>query len=992
MDNLDIFTLGFQTSRYNTAGSLMHKVESFEDLRNLAKGKSKEELPLVFPTFGQRGKEYFNVNTEEGNNTPRIGQLVNLYMDKFDCSGLRDYEVRGRALEYYTYNCPTHLYGGSNVVLVDIDTTVLTQSVMQNADKINELCNNSILLIQPSFSGKLHIIMHIRNMNTIEEYQRESAIAITWLCKAIEVVVGTDPFTIKDHKGDCCIDPTSYSAGTSIAISDNDYILFPNCWQFEIPDEQRKKVCKVAGVKFERVFREKVDYAQTNPFGSEFTITNPHKVKVDRKYIVGDGWKGNDVRMQFANVLLWYCKGDADKFNELRKELFANYNQITPVGDRNVNPLFKAAFDKEFGVVTTTTNIEYEPTATSGIVIPKDGWLTDYMDTIEQELESNRRIEVVSPTGTGKTVLITEYAKKHKTLIIVPFNSQLVNYGCDWINIISKDNKDFDLERSNVAVYDQAIKHFGILNSDWDVIVDECHLLWCDRSWRESATDVVNRINDLDNNKVMLLTATNTIEDSLFNVEKTLTFTRERDVVEVKWMDVTTPYSTIEKLITDKKKTCVFSDRYAKSLASNQSLKMGWGNVVLCHSESKSKGYQRILDNQMLDAPLTVSTKILYSGNNFNNQEPIRLIIQIDGNYDYSYIVQSVGRFRKCQDLEVFVVNDVRQHSGDAPTDQIVLDRLNAMRAKGSNIAKLMTDRHKDDKYYNPYAAVEIEDYYLKIDKEKIIADLCATSYIKVVDCGMCDDGKEFPMDEVKRRRSAALIDNIRRCSNLNELVKYDEEDDAMTNRWKSEIGWICADISPESVKRYIVERSDESAIQIDTIISEMHSIINISELSLSEIRRIKDNYEAFADDECNAYGVDGDTKDRITMYAKRISRLLNRVDVKYPSTPIYNLNHNDLFGLAIDLIDESKIELKEVRRQNGQRTGTQNRQPITIKFVGNCWDDSGLEGMDADHNTITFECKGDCMRFLGIGSKAFSRLVKGERVKAAKNWQVVQD
>lgn len=982
---LAFFCLGFQPDRNGTKGSLVRRLKSFADIRAIAKGKAKDQLPPIFPSFGKRGSEFHIFNIEY----PDYGQqLVELFKADNTDTSLNDYrigwEVANHSAEIFGSHIP-------DTVLVDIDTTVLTNDVMNNADKINGLLNNSILFIQPSFSGKLHIIIHIKNQYSEQEYRNEAAVAVVCLCRAIELVTGIDPFTLKDHKGDCCIDPTSISPYTPMYMADNDYWLNPNCWEFAIDDNDRKKAAEKAGVSFNRVFTTET-YKPVTPFAGEFTISNPHRVKVDRNYIVDKGGSGNDVRMQFANVMWWYVKGDVNKYNDLREQLFVNYREFTPVGDKNPNPLYKAAFDKEFGVVTTTTNIEYDPTATSGIVIPKDGWLCDYMDTIEKELETNRRIEVVSPTGTGKTVLITEYAKNHKTLIIVPFNSQLVNYGCDWINIISKENKGFDLERSNVAVYDQAIKHFGLLGDDWDVIVDECHLLWCDRSWRESATDVVNRINDLEKNKVILLTATNTIEDSLFNVEKTLTFTKERNTVEVKWMDVTTPYTTIEKLITDKKRTCVFSDRYAKRLASNQSLRMGWGNVVLCHSESKSKGYQRILENQMLDARLTVSTKILYSGNNFNNEDPIRLIIQIDGNYDYSYIVQSVGRFRKCKDLEVFVVNDVRQHSGDAPTDQMVLDRLNAMRAKGSNIAKLMTDRHKDDKYYNPYAAVEIEDYYLKIDKAKIIADLCATSYIKVIDCGMCDDGKEFPMDEVKRRRSAALIDNIRRCSNLNELVKYDEEDDAMTNRWKSEIGWICADISPESVRRYIVERSDESAIQIDTIISEMHSIINISELSISEIRRIKDNYEAFADDECKAYGVDGDAKDRITRYAKRIARLLNRVDVKYPSTPIYNLNNNDLFGIAIDLIDESKIELKEVRRQNGQRTGTQNRQPITIKFVGDCWDDSGLEGMDAQHNTITFECKGDCMRFLGIGSKAFSRFVKGERVKAAKNWLAVQD
>lgn len=976
---LCFWTLGYQTNRNGVKGSLVHRLRSFDDLRAIAKGKTKDQLPPIFPSFGKRGSEFhpFNIEPAEYHQ-----QLVELYKAENPNIKLNDYQI-----DYEVANHSGTLFGTQipNTVLVDIDTTVLTDAVMQNAKEISELCNDSILFVQPSFSGKLHIIMSISSQHTEEDYRNEAAIAVTCLCRAIELVVGIDPFTLPDHKGDCCIDPISISPYIPMYMADNDYWYNPDCWEFALTDEQREKAAKKAGVHFKRVFTT-TTYAPVNPFVGEFTISNPHQVKVDRNYIVDGGGSGNDVRMQFANVMWWYVKGDKNAYETLRQQLFINYREFTPVGSKTPNPLYKSAFDKEFGVIATATNIVYNPTPTSGINIPKDGWLTDYMETIEQELETHRRIEVVSPTGTGKTVLITEYSKKHKTLIVVPFNSQLINYGCEWVNIISKDDKDFDPDRSNVAVYDQAIKHFGQLNAEWDVIVDECHLLWCDRSWRESATDVVNRINTLKNNKIMLLTATNTIENTLFNIEKTLTFTKERDVVEVKWMDVTTPYKTIEKLITNKKKTCVFSDRYAKTLAANQSLKMGRSNVVLCHSESNSKGYQRILENEMLDAKLTVSTKILYSGNNFNNEEPIRLIIQIDDNNDYSYIVQSVGRFRKCKDLEVFVVNNVKNHIGNAPTDQQVLDALNTMRAKGSNIAKIMTDRQKEDKYYNVDAAVEIENYYSTISKAKIIADLCATSYIKVIDCGLCDDGKEFPINEVKRRRSTALIDNIRRYSNIKDATKYDAEDDSMTTEWKSAIASICLEMSAESVRRYIVERSDEKLIQIDTIIGEMYSIINIANLSLDEIRRIKENYEAFAEDECKAYGVEGNTKDRITRYAKRIANLLNKVDVKYPITPISRICNNEFFEVAIENLEEYKIELQAIRTQNGLNS----KQPISIRFIGDCYDDAGLEGMDAQQNIVTFDCKGDCMRFLNISERTFSKFVKGERVRAARNWQVV--
>ena len=60
----------------------------------------------------------------------------------------------------------------------------------------------------------------------------------------------------------------------------------------------------------------------------------------------------------------------------------------------------------------------------------------------------------------------------------------------------------------------------------------------------------------------------------------------------------------------------------------------------------------------------------------------------------------------------------------------------------------------------------------------------------------------------------------------------------------------------------------------------------------------------------------------------------------------------------------------------------------ITIRCIANdlpC----DMEELNPDY-TRTFASKGDCMRFLNIGSKQFSKFVKGEPCSISEVWKVV--
>ena len=984
MDNFQGLTIGYQsTVRGNGTGSLVHKLESFEQLRELAKDKVKDDLPATFAFFGRRGNEYF-APKRGGNNLERISELVELYKSEHDCEGLIDCEVQDLALRHYG---EIHLHGGSNVVQVDVDTTLFTTDVMKNADELNELCEDSVVLVQPSFSGKLHIILHTRYITDIDEYKREAAIVTTWVCKAIEKITGTNPFEVFDENGKCCVDVNGVKPSQALYFSDNDYIEFKDSYEFVITDEQRERTAESAGLLFQRVFADKVDYVAIDPFEGKFEITNPHKIKVTRKYAVGN-YTGNDVRMQYANVLLWYCRGDMKQFRTMCKQLFVNYKEFSPVGDKNPNILFKGAFDREFGIVVTEQTTTYEPTSPEGILIPKGHWLSEYGDEIEQALATNRQIEVVAPTGTGKTVYISEYARRHKTLIVVPFNSQLVNYEKDWVNIVTMDKKSFKKNMSNVAVFDQAVKHFETLDKTWTVVVDEAHLLWCDRSWREAATNVVAQIRYLsDSHKIMLFTATDTIERKLFGIDRIVRFTCERSTVTCKWMDVTNPYTVMEKLIADTKKTCIFTDRYAQMLAMNLTYDFGGKTVTLCHSRTTDEKYQQVLEEQQLVSKVTISTKILYSGNNFNNEEPVRVVVQIDKNYDHSYIIQAIGRFRRCEDLEVFILNDLSDHEKQGGDDVLKTEReLKRMEKQGSNIAKVMLTRTDiDDDYYNADAAAELERYYAKIDKNYIIDQLCRTGYLRVIDCGVCSEEKEAPVNKLKRQRSNDLVQRIRDNAHIiHRIIKEDKEDDVDTAGWKSALRNLAEDhIDAKSMARYITLRSENSSVMMDTIIRELYTIVNIQDLTPDEINKIKTDYKKFAQEETE--GCSKGTKDKVRTYTCFLHRILAHIELEYPSQDFAHITPEEMIFVATEVWEKEKIRIKA----SASASGRLRAEPFSIRWVGG-ETLPDIDGLAESFGVMTFPCKGDCMRFLKCSSRTFSKFIKGTS-KLNKVWEPVE-
>ena len=488
-----------------------------------------------------------------------------------------------------------------------------------------------------------------------------------------------------------------------------------------------------------------------------------------------------------------------------------------------------------------------------------------------------------------------------------------------------------------------------------------------------------------------MFTATDTMEGDLFNPQVILRFQRHRKIIGIKWMDSRKPYDLVRQLITKDRKCCVFSDSLAQKLYWDAVANSGGRkSITMLHSDFKferGNNQSEVFNKEILTRPLTIATKYAYSGNNFNNDEPIRVIITVGEFTDYSYIVQALGRFRRCEDLDVYVVNDISSHAY-----RYACERKNTMDEIGrlalvSGVAAKISDRN-EDVYLNVDAESEIERYYTTVNKETIIDRLCATTYISVEDLGEIEAVEKPKDNRFKRSRSNAFIDTLLADGvTLESAVKADDSDDRFTRGWKRRLRTLSCDIDALTIMRYIALRTADSSVMLDTVLTELEEAVDCADIREAERGLIVADpagYAAKLTKGCTPL-----TREVMSRKIKRYAVLLNAFEVKSNSKAMESAPADDFALLLCDTADAEKVALKQSWVESGKRRA----ERIKIRWVGSdCIADAAIDGYELDDSgCIEFGSKGICMTALGVGSKQFSKFVKGEACGLSKLWKIVK-
>jgi hypothetical protein len=842
--------------------------------------------------------------------------------------------------------------------------------------------------------------------------------------------------------------------------------------------------------------------AQT--FDGDIIIGNPHKVNVDDNYKVVN-LSGEGLRLQWSIVVMNYCRNDIYKASQIYKELFVNYDEFMYPTKYQINTIYRQAFDREFGIFVTDKRVEIHSPHdnTNGIVVKDNQWLLDYGDKIVQTIDQYKCVQVVAPTGTGKTFFMNHLASKRKCILVVPFNSQIYLYkkipdkpnkpnypfvfgkpdpdptpeeieaeriaktDYNYVCVKQKkviDNREcikysdavkepfvglkrtvdqedkpmtveveyeipgekirFDPEKSNVCVWDQfANRIYGLDTQFHDhiIVVDESHLLFCDRSYRESAVRFITLLKKFKG-KIVLVTATPTWEHQLLSIDKTLTFQRKRELVKLKWIDTINTYSTIERLIDVLRGTnsiiVVFSDVNARMLYENCLAKEKYkgDEITMLHSKfldnSKNNAID-VLNKELLDRKLTICTKIAYAGINFKNEnEKIIVIIEVNQNTDYAYVIQALGRIRNAE-VEAYVVFDRREYSEESVANRMMATQELKTHQDDPIVSAFLLDEEKNT---NWDVEKQLEIYYSKeADKEVIIEKICKCGYVEVWDYGrdqFAPGRKEI--NEYKRKESDLFIETVIN-TDYHEPLDFSRPSTGYKQEWLIRYHRILNDMRQEDVKEYTKLRKEKSTIQIDAIMEELEDLIGLAKMPSNIQVELRDNYMKYAEKATKNWE-SSLAKSLITRKCKTLSSILNRVFITNGITRLDEYSLDILLNAKTDMIEEAKMKISVIRSKNGKkgdkkkkseggkkgnkdgkiaggRKGgkkSSRKQAITLEWIGD--DDQRPDGLD-EMGRIRFESKTLCRDYLGVGSECFSKFCKthAEGVKLCRKWKIVK-
>ena len=314
----------------------------------------------------------------------------------------------------------------------------------------------------------------------------------------------------------------------------------------------------------------------------------------------------------------------------------------------------------------------------SGNSLKENEFMYDRKDEIIEFIKKNPSSCIVAPTGSGKTTLINGFVRRenvgtilgsdvlHKgiaeelnAVVIVPYNAtnQLYDNLYEVSTRMNNNKEEIPSDRACTLVIDQAISHWDEIKNR-QIIIDESHVLFADRSFRDKAAALLQKMKDeKDNIRVCCVSATPLGEVDILGCVK-LTYKKVRNIIKLEIINTNNiDYTLLNYAKAAEKaryynKVVIFSDRYSKKIFENLIPIYGLENIAYMRSDLKnSEDFKKVVDTEMVDKKVTLATRVAYNGLNFNNTSDKVLILTTfkPGETLPSEIIQSIGRFRKCK-------------------------------------------------------------------------------------------------------------------------------------------------------------------------------------------------------------------------------------------------------------------------------------------------------------------------------------------------------
>lgn len=916
--------------------------------------------------------------------------------------------LKNRMPKIYVYNGKflskndSDSFPGSDMFFIDLDTTEYVDEILANKDKIfNKI--RYIRYIQRSISNKLHLICSFGDIiKTVPEWEHNTVAYTIFILDQLKKI-GYDFFALQDdiirnnevpdvEKKKDIIDTHNMKWTQRLFCTPYHFLENPNSCpnRMEVDDEyfenlrntypyyfieEKKKETKANSYKDNgefvqnRYFNGVFEY-EIVPNNNQFS-DNEFEYEFRRK-IYGALVKITDFDREAADALwkivcshytLGHRHPESYYLAENLKNYFNYWESKAKDYCKNINA---ARWLAKYGIIVTNKNDDV-------IRIPADSYLSDYNDDIIAEWELHKKMQIVSPTGSGKTVEVIELAKMTNAIVIVPYLATNSLYSKDLELVTAGKRVTLAKDKAYVMVYDQAIKY---IPTNRPIIIDESHTCYLERDFRDRLIVLMNLLKNQE--KVLLVSATPCEELMLIGGDRMMIFTKYHHKVFTTFIHYCKEDEknyNIQKKIEDLfignskyERIVVMDDRIVKNLYEIYSPIFKDELLYFRASTRENRDCQELLKEELLKKKLTLCTRAGFNGLNFNNiDEKVLLIASLNV---AQLIIQQAGRFRNIDiNLHVYVNDESTE------TEEDLVEYYKAASDFSSeNGAEFIIQNSK----YDSEEFYKAKKQIVKFMNDNNCYDVCKKKLEETEYFIMCGDVNIMKMRGVKKDNTSLEISNMIKAGidldsiNLNEiqLIQYKRFKDAIENFCKryniaspfeDDVLGIMSERTGEWIMRLI--NSFDNKLLIDSILDRIEEVVHISSMSDGEFS-IQNNLAQQWISHISAIPVlNIKAKDNISKL-KRINEIREE---RYGSTPLEIMDN-----LIIDM--EEKKDLCNENKRKGGKKGGQKGKPIDIINI-------------ETNETYHFETQDECIEQLGISKAILSKIKNGKILRNKKEF-----
>lgn len=578
---------------------------------------------------------------------------------------------------------------------------------------------------------------------------------------------------------------------------------------------------KEEDVKLVGKITKKIDLS----YGPDFTVAN---------YLNHIGWKEEDI------VKLMLAIDNHDKVAYLKKHgksLEDHFKQITRAGKNRELTEDQVKSAKEIlrstgiDVVLDIDKVEAvekkEQTEANTMTVDiGDDYLSSYVDLIDDKINQENVLAIVAPTGSGKTTMIMELIKRRRRSIIVnPTN--INNHLYEGTNIVGSESSNvLKPGHPNTLIIDQFVKRRDeILKMGVElVIIDESHEPTLSQSYRDASVKFMKDLPLFTSRgiKIVFVSATPAYE-VMRNNAYILNFKRnEHRNIKFKVCVVGDTFENMRRdLIREEynyDSINIFSNRDAKLLYAYSYINRL--DSCIYHSEWK-ENLKELRQSEKLTHKINFLTCIAFNGLNIKNEYD-KVLIEIryvKGETTYNEIIQIIGRFRFCKNIDVRIYVDGK-FENDVDLEEVFKDAKLIIDSDSSEIINSYWERMNNNEIQD--ALLELTDFKDQFTLKNIISFLKMSYEVKGFKETVKTKGSER-RNVVKKKAS----DLFRECRSSGVRCKSDDvEVSKYTDRWGREIDNLVGSYGEEIAEIFDELFSKKSTLLVDSIIEKVKRVL----------------------------------------------------------------------------------------------------------------------------------------------------------------------